>query len=90
MQISGLAEPLDRGDFLTLVHSGEAKTGINASPIDVDGARAALAMIASLLGSGQVQMVPETIEEAGPWIDSQGMFLPVYRQRYGNGVLRFD
>jgi hypothetical protein len=88
MQISGLAEPLDRCDFLTLVHGGEAKTGIYAPSIDVDGAGATLAMIASLLGSGQVKMVPETIEQAGPWIDSQTMFLPVNRQRYGNGVLR--
>jgi hypothetical protein len=50
----------------------------------VDGARAALAVVASLLRSSQMQMFAETIEQRRAPIDSQIVFLSVYTQRDGN------
>jgi hypothetical protein len=52
------------------VHGGEAETGIHAPAIDVDGARTALAVIASLFGSGQMQIFSKAIEKSGARIDS--------------------
>jgi hypothetical protein len=43
----------------------------------VDGARAALAVVASLLRSSQMQMFAETIEQRRAPIDSQIVFLAI-------------
>ena len=47
----------------------------------------ALAMIASLLRSGQMQMFAEAIQKRRARIDSQIVFLSVYTQGNGNCVL---
>jgi hypothetical protein len=68
------------------VHGGEAETGIYAAPIDVHGARTALAMIASLFGSGQMEMLPQAIEQSGARIDPQIVLLAVHTKRDWNDV----
>jgi len=54
---SGEASPacraLDRGDFIALVHHGQAQTGADAPALDVDRARGALSVVAALLRAGQ-------------------------------------
>ena len=55
--------------------------------VDVHGARAALAMIASLLRAGQMQVFSKTIEKRCARIDPQIVFLPVNTQGNGNCVL---
>jgi hypothetical protein len=52
VQVFRLTDALNGCDLLAVVHRGEAETGIHASAIDVHGARTALAVIASLFGSG--------------------------------------
>jgi hypothetical protein len=52
VQIFRLTDALKRRDLVALVHGGEAETGIHTPTIDVHGARTALAVIASLFGSG--------------------------------------
>ena len=81
--------PFDRRDLVTLVHRGEAKTGIHPPAIDVHRARTALAMIASLFRSSQMQMFAETIEKRRARIDPKIVLLTVYTQRNGNRVLQF-
>jgi hypothetical protein len=88
VQVFWLTDSLNGRDLVTLIHRGEAKTWKHASTIDVDGARAALAVVASLLRSSQMQMFAETIEQRRAPIDSQIVFLSVYTQRDGNCVLR--
>jgi hypothetical protein len=70
VQVFRLADALKRRDLVALVHGGEAETGIHAPAIDVDGARTALAVIASLFGSGQMQIFSKAIEKSGARIDS--------------------
>jgi hypothetical protein len=71
------------------VHRGEAETGIHAPAIDVHSARTALAVIASLFGSGQMQMFAQTIEKSCARIDPQIMLLAVDKKRDRDGILRF-
>jgi hypothetical protein len=87
VQVFRLADPLERRDLFALVHGGEAETGIHAPAIDVHSARTALAVIASLFGSGQMQMLSQTIEKSGTRIDPQIVFFSVHTERYRNGVL---
>jgi hypothetical protein len=70
------------------VHGGEAETGIHAPAVDMHGARTALAMVAPLFGSGQMQTFAEAIEKRGARIDLQIVLLAVHPKRYRNGVFR--
>jgi len=54
MQIFRPADTLDGRYLFILVHRRQAETGIHAPAIDVDGARAALAVIAPLFRSRQM------------------------------------
>ncbi len=88
MQIFRLTNALNGRDLFTLMHRGEAKTGIHPPAIDVHGAGTALAMIASLFRSGQVQMLAKTIEKSCARIDPKIMLLTVDTERNGNGILQ--
>jgi hypothetical protein len=44
-------QPFDRGDPLALLHRREGHAGENAAALDVDGAGAAFAVIASFRGN---------------------------------------
>ncbi len=88
VQITGLTNAFDRCDLFTLMHRGEAKTGIHAAAADVHRARAALTVIASLFRSGQVQMLAKTIEKSCARIDPKIILLTVDTERHGNGILQ--
>jgi hypothetical protein len=70
------------------VHGGEAETGIHAPAVDVHSAGPALAMIASLFGSGQIQIFAEAIEKRGARINPEIVLRAVNPKRYRNGVFR--
>src|SRR6478672_738577 len=55
----------------------------------MDGARPALAVIASLLRTGQMQVLTETIEQRRARIDSQIIFLAIHAQSDGNRALYY-
>ena len=88
MQVFRLTNAFDRRDLVALMHRGKAKTRIHAPTIDVHRAGTALAMIASLLRSGQVQMFAETIEKSRARIDPKIIFLSVHTERNGNRILQ--
>src|SRR5688572_2443291 len=69
MELPGRAEPFDRGDGRPGLHDCEREAGVDPPSADEDGARAALAMIAPLLASGQVKMLAQRVEQRGPRID---------------------
>jgi hypothetical protein len=89
MQIFRLADPLKRRDFIALVHGGEAETGIHPPPIDVHRACTALAVIASLFRSGQMQVLSQAIQERGAGIYPQVVLLAVDTKCDRDGILRF-
>ena len=65
VQIVRLSQAFDGRDLVALVHYGERKTAVHAPPVDVHGACAALAMVAALLGAGQVQAFAQRVEQGG-------------------------
>jgi hypothetical protein len=46
-------------------------------------------MIASLFGTGQMQVLPQAIEESGAGVDPQIIFLAVYTKRDWDRILGF-
>ena len=63
MQILALGKPLDRGDGLAVVHHGKRQAGVDAASFDQNRARAALAVIATLLRAGEREMFPQGVEQ---------------------------
>jgi hypothetical protein len=61
MEIVGAAKPFDRQDVIILMHHRKRETGIDPPAVHQHGARAALAMVAALLGAGQREMLAELI-----------------------------
>ena len=59
-------QALDRGHIGAVLHHGQGEAGIDPPPVDQHRARAALAVIAALLGAGQVEMVAQRIEQGRP------------------------
>ena len=58
-----LRDALDGEDVGAVMAQRERKAGIDPLAVDQDGAGAALAAVASLLGSGQIQLLTQEIEE---------------------------
>jgi hypothetical protein len=56
-------ETLDRGDLIAVVHHGQAQAGVDAPAVDMDRARPALTVVAALLGSGQVKVLAQGVQE---------------------------
>jgi hypothetical protein len=57
MQRTIARKALDGGNFGAFLHDSQCQAGIDPPPVDQNGARAALSVIAALLGAGQVEMV---------------------------------
>ena len=78
VQVLGRAQALDRGDAVALVHHGQRQAGIDPPPVDDDRAGAALAVIAALLGAGEMQMLAQRIEQRGPRVELELARLAVH------------
>ena len=69
VQVVGRAQPLDGGDAVALVHHRERQAGIDPPPVDDHRAGAALAVIAALLGAGEMQVLAQRVEQRGPRVE---------------------
>ena len=74
---SGPGQTLDGCDRAALGLNRERQAGENPLPVHIHRARAALALIAALLGAGQVQVLPQGIEQGHAGLQGQGPLLPV-------------
>jgi hypothetical protein len=63
MELVASRHPFDRQDLRAVLGDRESKTRIDSSAIDQDRAGAALAAVAPLLRSGQVEAFAQQIEE---------------------------
>src|ERR1043165_7179513 len=62
----------DGDDLLpAAVHDGEREAGVVAPAVDQHGAGAARALVATLLGSGEVEVLAQGIEEGGAGIEAE-------------------
>ena len=90
MQRAIRRQALDGGHFGAVLHDGEREAGIDPPPVHQHGARAALAVIATLLGAGQVEMVAQRIEQGRPRRDPELRLDAVYGQRHRNPSRHWD
>src|SRR5260221_201471 len=61
-------DTLDRENVGSVVAECQCQARIDPSSVDQDRARAALAAVASLLGSRQIETLTQEIEESDPWV----------------------
>jgi hypothetical protein len=73
MEPVAVSEPLDRCDGFAVMHCSEREARVDAAPIQQHRARAALAVIAALLGSCQREMLTQSVEKSCPGIEGQTM-----------------
>src|SRR5439155_8362488 len=71
MQLTVACKALDGGYFGAFLHYRQRQAGIDPPPVDQNGARAALSVVAALLGAGQVEMVAQCVQQRGPWGDRE-------------------
>ncbi|MNP51306.1 hypothetical protein D3C76_1456120 [compost metagenome] len=74
MQLVRRSEPLDSGDFRAFVHYRQGQAGIDAPAVDNDRAGAALAVVATFLGAGELQVFAQQVEQGGAGVKLH--FLP--------------
>jgi hypothetical protein len=82
MQFVPMREALNRRDLFALCHHGEGQARQNTSSIDMHGTRPALAMVASLFCTGQLQPVPQRIKQRDTIVDPEPLSGPVNVQGY--------
>ncbi len=63
------------------VHDSQAKAAVHANIVHQHGAGAALAVVAALLASRQLQALPQQVEQRGPGFDLQRVGVPIDRER---------
>ena len=68
-------------DFRAVFHDGEGETGDDPAAVHEHGARAALAVIAALLGAGEIEMIAQRVEQSRPRRDGKLCRFAVDRQR---------
>ena len=73
----GRSEPFDCYNLIAVMRSSEGQTTIVTAAVDVNGAGAALAVIASHLGAGEMQHFAQAIEQGQARIDGELMLLRV-------------
>jgi hypothetical protein len=70
------------------VHGHKAEAGIHPPAVDVHRAGAALAVVATLLGAGQVQMVTQAVQQRGAGVQLQRFQPAVDLHAHGDGAIR--
>ena len=83
MQRAVRRQSLDGGDLGAVLHDRQREAGIDPPPVDQHGAGAALAVIAALLGAGQIEMVAQRVEQGRPRRELELRLDAVDGQRYG-------
>ena len=71
--VSPLREALDRRDLAALHEGGEREAGFHALAVHQHRAGAALAETAAFLRAGQMQVLAQSVEQRGAWIERQPM-----------------
>jgi hypothetical protein len=88
MKVLGLTQSLDRGDPVAFVHDSERETRIDAHSVHNHRARPALAVVATLLGAGQTEMLTQGIEKRRAGIELKAARLSVHLERHTDCTLQ--
>src|SRR6188472_1489950 len=66
MQLAVRGQAFNGRDLGAVLHDGKRQARDNSPPVDENGARAALAMVAAFLGSGEIEIFAKCVEQSGP------------------------
>ena len=95
VQVFRCTQPFDRLDLVALMHDRERQARIDPPPTHDDRAGAALAVIATLLGAGEMQMFAQRIKQRRPRVERDFARLAIdvegdfrHRDSLGGGSLR--
>jgi hypothetical protein len=72
------------------MHNGQRQARIDPPSIDDHGASAALAMIAALLGAGEMQLLAQSIEQRDARVEYELAGFAVHAERYFRDGWRSD
>jgi hypothetical protein len=81
VQRIAVRQPLDGRDLTAVDGGGKHHAGIHPPAIEVDGAGAALAEIAALLGAGEAEPLAQGVEQGDACVHRQAMLVPVDADR---------
>jgi hypothetical protein len=59
------------------MHDGEGEAGVDTAAVDMDSASSALAVVATLLGAGEVEVLAKAVEEGCAGIEQKIVVLTV-------------
>src|SRR5258708_4415522 len=90
MEISVLGERLHRRDLLSLRLNRKNRAGVDGFVVHQDGARSALPAVAYALGSGEVQAIPQSVEESHARFKARLVLLPVHGEFHRNSARTVD
>ena len=79
VQLAVGREALDRRHLAALAGDGQRQAGEHAPAVDPDGAGAARALVAALLGARQVEVLAQRVEQAHAWFHDDRAHLVVDR-----------
>jgi hypothetical protein len=88
VEMARLTNAFDGSDLVIGMHDSEGQAGVDATSVDMDGAGAALAVVAALLGAGQDEVLAEAIEEGSARVEAEFVGLPVDSKSKGYSSLR--
>ena len=71
MHVLRRAEPLDGGDVVSLMHDHQRQTGVDPASVDDHRAGTTLAVVATLFGTGEVEMFAQRIEKSCSSVDRE-------------------
>ena len=77
MHLVGRAQAFDGGDAIAFVHHRQREAGIDAPSARDHRAGAALAVIAALLGAGEMQVIAQRIEQRGARVELERVWFAV-------------
>src|SRR4051794_9269943 len=90
MQRALRRQPFDGGHAGAVLHHGEGEAGNDPASVHQHRTRTALAVIAALLGAGEVEVIAQRVEQAGPRRDLELRRDAVDDQRQRDRVRRGD
>jgi len=81
MQFALVTEPFDRRDLGALRLHSQDRAGFNGATVHVHGTGAALSGVATHVGSGEMQLVADQLDQEGPGININLNGTPVHGER---------
>jgi hypothetical protein len=85
VQFAIVTQAFDRGDLGALRLNGQDRAGFDGASIQMHGTSAALSGIATHMGSSEMQLIADQLDQEGPGIDVDLNGTPVHgeRKRFG-------